>query len=90
VVIALLHKSLPVQVLGENLRIFVHAAILNDRGRIIEQLTVSAQAPGQKENLGVKRPGMHILIKISQIRIFFFRLIERMPVQTFAQHRYQG
>ena len=43
--------TLVVQVARKDLRILVDAAILHDRGRVVQQLAMMAQPPAQEEDL---------------------------------------
>jgi len=49
-------------------------------------LQVTFEALGEKEDLRMKRPALHVLIKICQIGIVDFRLVKYLPPETFLQH----
>ena len=82
--------SLQIQVLGEDLGILIHAAVLDDRGGMLCQVVVGAQAVRQEEDLRMERPGIHVRIEIGQVGILGHRLEERLPAQAHTQQLHQG
>jgi len=84
-VIALGHVALPVKIASENLGVFVHTSILHNRVGMIEQSAMMAQPPREEENLRMKAPCAHVLVKVGQVGIVLNRLIERFPVKLLGQ-----
>ena len=88
-VITFIHQPTAIKVVGENFGVLVHAAVLNGRAGVVDQLAVSAQAAGEEEYLRVERPGAHILVKIGQVGVIGHRLVEWLPTQAVTQQGYQ-
>lgn len=89
--IPLRHQAHRVQIRRKNIRILINCAVLHHR-RIALQNPQNLLVPIiQKINLQIERPPLHIMIKITQIRIIVCRLIMRLPTkvptQPLAQRR---
>lgn len=85
VVITLRHQARLVQVSGENMRVFVDRAVLNDAFiRRLDLLDVLglAEAAIEKIHLQMKRPAGHIIVKILQIRIMVNVFEKYFPVEV--------
>jgi len=56
---------------------------------MLPQPVMGAQTVREEKDLGMEGPGVHILIKIREIRVFGDRFIERFPTHTYTQHFHQ-
>ena len=81
---------LQIQVAGKHLGIFIDAAILDHRTGDEQQFAVDLQAMGEEENLGMKAPGLHVLVEIRQVGIFSDRFKEGLPTEVFRKQTNQG
>ena len=80
------HESHPMQVVGKDIGILIHRTVLHDiAGRIVQDIHRLLDATSQKIDLEIKRPAIHILIKITDIRIVTHLVIGLGPI-TFGQH----
>jgi hypothetical protein len=84
-IIAIGHVTLPVKILGKDLGVFVDAAIQNGRLRQGRQVKILLGTVTQEEDLQVKRPGAHVVVKISQVGVICHRLESSLPAQARPQ-----
>src|SRR5438105_9794269 len=78
------------QIVGEYFSILVYLSVLHDRGGVIGQLPMRAQAVRKKEDLRVKAPQVHITVKIGQVGVLGYGFKEWLPAQPLAQQGHQG
>jgi hypothetical protein len=76
------HQTLFKQVFCKDFGVFVNAPILDYGGWMIHQLMMGSKSVGQKENLGMKSPGLHIFIKIDQVGVLGNWFVIGIPTEV--------
>ena len=85
-IIAVGHVALLVEIVGKDLGILVHTAVLNHRIGMLSQVEMSTEAVSEEEDLGMECPGRHILVKVSEIRVLCNRFVEWVPTHLITKH----
>lgn len=83
--ISLGHVALRVEVAGEDLGVFVDAAVLDDGAGAVEEGAVVAQAAGEEEDLRVEAPTLHVGVKVGEVGVFNDGLVERLPAKLLGK-----
>jgi len=74
-----------IEIVGKNFSIFINAAILDNIPGMNAKIFMSPEPPGQEEDLAVESPGLHILVEISQVRIFSFWFKKWCPIEIVTK-----
>lgn len=85
-----LHEAHICQIGGENIGILVDGAILHDGSAALLYLLHLTVATGQKKNLQVERPALHVHVEIGQIRIAFRVFVMDFPAKMARQKFAKG
>ena len=79
------HQPHVVQVGGEDVGILVDGSVLHDRPVSVEDFEHLLVAAVEEENLEVKRPALHVVIEIAQVRVVVGRFVMDIPSEVLGQ-----
>ncbi len=82
--------TLIVQISGEDLRIFINAAILQRIPGLLQKLMMLLEPANKEKNLRMESPAIHILVEIRQIGVFCYRFHHGVPTQLAGEKCDEG
>src|SRR5690606_19514971 len=84
-IISFTHQSCTVQVVRKNVSVFVYGSVLNYSGVTLLNLLNLPEPCIEEVDLQVKRPARHVIVKIAQVGIFIYRLVQGCPAVMLSQ-----